>query len=190
MIKSFSKFLSARKYATNSRCGYRWQPKLYSTTVAAQISLDSPYFLSDSATLFHDGATSEIQLVHHDHLKANSTPLHIKTSNFLGSFISLVIDLPTSIISPINNNIIIDAHVISSNQTSAFLRINQQVGENVWRVEKEFIIHDQLQHAIFDLRNAPNLSGKFWIDFILIPQKDVNFWVHSVSIGTCLRPIF
>ena len=190
MIKSFSEFLSARKQAAKSRYGCPWQPELYSSTAAVQIFPQSPYLLSSSVTLFHDGATSEILLEHHGFLKQSSMPLGIKTSNFSGSFISLAIDLPTSVLSPSSNNIKIDTHAVSSTQTRAFLRLNQQIGENIWRIEKSFMLNDRLQQAIFDLKNAPNPGGKFWVDIILKPQKDVIFWIHSVSIVACLRPIF
>jgi hypothetical protein len=190
MMKGFDGLIFNKKRSTYSDCGYCWQPKLSTPSLETEISPKSPYLLSKSVSLFHDGAAGEILVQRPRSATTDPLALCIKTHSFSGSFISLVTDLPPSMPPPVSHNIIIQTQAFSTNQSKAYFRMNQQAGRNVWRTVQSFQLQDQPLSAIFDLSRSPDPKGNFWADIILKPEKYDAFWFRCLSLRAHLRPIF
>lgn len=158
------------------QCDWAWRPEPWTDprAPAGVVQVPSPHKLSDSVTLFHDCARSEITLrqTHTtDPTVSAAFGLLMDVYRFDGSFLSLVLSLPDAAISGITRNhyFSLRARIDRENPIEIYARLNVQHGPNTEQMVRQLDLTDDVGLAEFDLAYS-NINEKrvekAWIDLI------------------------
>ncbi|MEP5762214.1 MAG: DUF6478 family protein [Litoreibacter sp.] len=143
-----------------------------------------------AATLYHDCKTSEITIRQVRNTRENDLApfgLRMDVFKFDGSFLSLLLELPDSIIDGLRGNhvIAINAELESEKSLKVFARLNIKFGPNVEQIVCELPSGDKNTMVEFDLAhiqiNEKRLE-RIWVDLTFedpqmneINLRDINF---------------
>jgi hypothetical protein len=158
------------------QCDWAWRPDPWTAprVPSGVVEVPSPHKLTDSVTLFHDCARSEItlrQTRNTDPSVSSAFGLLLDVYRFDGSFLSLVLSLPDAAISGITRNhyFSLRARVIRENPIEIYARLNVQHGPNTEQMVRQLDLSDDVGLAEFDLAYS-NINEKrvekAWIDLI------------------------
>lgn len=155
---------------------WAWRPSLWRMPLATPglSSAQNKSSLGDEVTLFHDCALSELTLRQLRNLREEDLApfgLRLDVFKFEGSFLSLVIELPTEGTNGLNKTHLLrmDANVEMERPLELFARLNIKNGPNTEQIVRELPLQDDQHQVEFDLAYA-NLNEKrmerAWIDLI------------------------
>jgi len=158
------------------QCDWAWRPEPWHSPrrPAGITEVSSPHRLSDSVTLFHDCARSEIilrQLRNTDPGVTAGFGLVMDVYRFDGSFLSLVLSLPPEGVAGLTRNhyFSLRARVDRENPIEIYARLNVQHGPNTEQIVRQLDQSGEVGLAEFDLAYA-NINEKrvekAWIDLI------------------------
>lgn len=155
---------------------WSWRPELWCgpLPVPGMSSVETKSMLGKEVTLFHDCANSELTLrqlrnTREDDLAAYG--LRLDVFRFDGSYLSLVIDLPTEATCDLKRKHLVrlDAIVELERPLEIFARLNVQHGPNTEQIVRELPLTDRNLVVEFDLAytklNEKRVE-KIWIDLI------------------------
>lgn len=155
---------------------WSWRPELWCGPLAVPgiAAVDTKSMLGREVTLFHDCAKSELTLrqlrnTREDDLAAYG--LRLDVFRFDGSYLSLVIDLPTEATYDLTRKHLVrlDAIVELERPLEIFARLNVQHGPNTEQIVRELPLSDRNLVVEFDLAytklNEKRVE-KIWIDLI------------------------
>ena len=155
---------------------WSWRPELWCGPLAVPgiAAVDTKSMLGREVTLFHDCAKSELTLrqlrnTREDDLAAYG--LRLDVFRFDGSYLSLVIDLPTEATYDLTRKHLVrlDAIVELERPLEIFARLNVQHGPNTEQIVRELPLSDRNLVVEFDLAYTKlheKRVEKIWIDLI------------------------
>lgn len=158
------------------QCDWAWRPEPWTDprAPAGVVEVPSPHKLSNSVTLFHDCAKSEITL----RQTSNTHPsvpaafgMLLDVYRFDGSFLSLVLSLPDAATTSITRNhyFSLRVRIDRENPIEIYARLNVQHGPNTEQMVRQLDISGDVGLAEFDLAYS-NINEKrvekAWIDLI------------------------
>ncbi|KIN75344.1 hypothetical protein Z945_173 [Sulfitobacter noctilucae] len=155
---------------------WAWRPELWRGPLATPglSAVQTKSMLGDEVTLFHDCDFSELTLRQLRNLReADLAPygLRLDVFQFDGSFLSLVIDLPTEGTDGLKRTHLLrmDAIVEMEKPLEIFARLNIKHGPNTEQIVRELPLYEENHRVEFDLAYS-NLNEKrverAWIDLI------------------------
>ena len=155
---------------------WAWRPDLWRRAIAQRgiSSVANKSMLGDEVTLFHDCATSELTLRQvRNQREQDLAPygLQLDVFNFDGSFLSLVLDLPSEAIDGLRRTHILQiTSIVEMEQPlEIFVRLNIRHGPNTEQIVRELPVGGENVSAEFDLAYA-NINEKriekAWVDLI------------------------
>ena len=174
---------------------WSWRPKLWREPldVPGMSSVESKSRLGDEITLFHDCQQSELTLRQlRNNREADLAPygLRMDVFNFDGSFLSLVLDLPSEAVQGLKRRHLIRMNTIIEMEKplEIFLRLNIKHGPNTEQIVRELPLHEDDVMVEFDLAYS-NLNEKrierAWVDLIFenpemsqLVLRDLTFCRH------------
>lgn len=155
---------------------WAWRPDLWRSAISQRgiSSVANKSMLGDEITLFHDCAMSELTLRQvRNQREEDLAPygLRLDVFNFDGSFLSLVLDLPTGAIEGLKRMHILQISTIVEMEQplEIFVRLNIRHGPNTEQIVRELPVGSENVSAEFDLAYA-NINEKriekAWVDLI------------------------
>ena len=155
---------------------WSWRPELWCgpLPVPGLSSVQSKSMLGREVTLFHDCLHSELtlrQLRNRDETDLAAFGLRMDVFRFDGSYLSLVIDLPTEAAAGLRRKHLVrlDAIVEMERPLEIFARLNVRHGPNTEQIVRELPLHQEDLFVEFDLAYT-NLNEKrvekLWVDLI------------------------
>ena len=171
---------------------WAWRPAIWRGPLGKPgiAAVESRTKLGEETTLFHDCKTSELTLRQlRNKREADLAPygLRMDVFRFDGSFLSLVIDLPSDAVNGLSKNHIVSMNCIveMEKQLELFGRLNIKHGPNTEQIVREIPLDSSEAMAEFDLAYS-NLNEKrierAWIDIIFegpemneVILRDVTF---------------
>ena len=171
---------------------WSWRPELWRGPLAqpGRASVESKAMLGNEVTLFHDCMVSELTLRQlRNQREADLAPfgLRMDVFRFDGSYLSLVIDLPSGAIEGLKRKHLLrmDTIVEMEKPLEIFARLNIKHGPNTEQIVRELPLHEQEIMVEFDLAYT-KLNEKrverAWIDLIFegpemnqVVLRDVTF---------------
>lgn len=155
---------------------WAWRPDLWRGPVpaAGHAGIESRTPLCDGATLFHDCRVSEIttrQIRNRREEDIAPFGLRMDVFHFDGSFLSIVLDLPSEAVNGLRTKHLIrlDTIVEMEKPLEIFARLNVKHGPNVEQVVRELPLHDPEVMVEFDLfytKLNEKRVEKAWVDLI------------------------
>lgn len=171
---------------------WSWRPQLWRGTLPVQglSAVESKTMLGDEVTIFHDCQISELTLRQlRNTREADLAPfgLRMDVFRFDGSFLSLVLNLPSSACEGLKRRHLLrmDAIVEVEKPLEIFARLNVRHGPNTEQIVRELPLEDNSVMVEFDLAYT-KLNEKrveaIWIDLIFegpemnqVTIRDVTF---------------
>ncbi|MGB3246013.1 MAG: DUF6478 family protein [Sulfitobacter sp.] len=155
---------------------WSWRPELWRGPLPTPgySSVETKSMLGNEVTLFHDCTQSELTLRQLRNLREEDLApygLRLDVFKFDGSFLSLVVDLPTSAVQGLKRTHLLrmDAIVEKEQPIEIFARLNIQNGPNTEQLVREFPLGDDKIQVEFDLAYS-NINErrveKAWVDII------------------------
>jgi hypothetical protein len=155
---------------------WSWRPELWRGPLAnpGMSSVQTKSMLGNEITLFHDCAFSELTLRQlRNQREADLAPygLRLDVFKFDGSFLSLVIDLPSDAVLGLKRSHLLrlDTIVEMEKPIEIFVRLNIKHGPNTEQIVRELPLQDPELMVEFDLAYS-NLNEKrvekAWLDLI------------------------
>ena len=155
---------------------WAWRPSIWREPLAVpgRSSVLSKAKLGEELTLFHDCQQSELTLRQvRNTREADLAPfgLRMDVFNFDGSFLSLVLDLPSDAVAGLQRRHLIrmDTIVEMEKPLEIFVRLNIKHGPNTEQIVRELPLHEEEIMVEFDLGysnlNEKRIDGG-WIDII------------------------
>jgi hypothetical protein len=155
---------------------WAWRPELWRGPLPTpgMSSVQTKSMLGDEVTLFHDCNLSELTLRQLRNLReADLAPYGVRMDvfKFDGSFLSLVIDLPSGATNALKRTHLLRMNCIVEMEKplEIFARLNIRHGPNTEQIVRELPLHEQDIMVEFDLAYS-NLNEKrverAWIDLI------------------------
>ncbi|MGH1353988.1 MAG: DUF6478 family protein [Thalassovita sp.] len=171
---------------------WSWRPELWRgpLPVPGMSSVQDRSKLGTEVTLFHDCRFSELTLRQlRSHRESDLAPYGVRLDvfKFDGSFLSLVIDLPSEAVEGLTKNYLIrlDTIVEMEKPLEIFARLNIQHGPNTEQLVRELPLHEEEIMVEFDLaysRLNEKRIERAWIDLIFegpemnqVTIRDVTF---------------
>ncbi|NHQ73883.1 hypothetical protein HAT86_05305 [Roseovarius gahaiensis] len=174
---------------------WSWRPKLWREPldVPGMSSVESKSRLGNEITLFHDCQQSELTLRQlRNNREADLAPygLRMDVFRFDGSFLSLLLDLPSEAVQRLQRRHLIRMHTIIEMEKplEIFVRLNIKHGPNAEQIVRELPLHEDDVLVEFDLAYS-NLNEKrierAWVDLIFenpemsqLVLRDLTFCRH------------
>lgn len=159
---------------------HHWSPPLW-TDPPRQDSRpvsSNRYEIAPGVTLFHDSLRAGITLHH--------TPLAISVDTFEGSFLSLVIDLPPSLVRDLRRHHVLsfDLDLTLSRPLEVFLRLNVKNGPNVEQFVREISpAQSQVDFDMFYSRLRETRCEQAWIDLIFEKPADSQIAIPKAQVS-------
>lgn len=158
------------------QCDWAWRPDPWTAprVPTGVVEVPSPHKLTDSVTLFHDCARSEItlrQVRNTDPSVTSGFGLLLDVYRFDGSFLSLVLSLPDAATTSITRNhyFSLRMRIHRESPIEIYARLNVQHGPNTEQMVRQLDLNDDVGLAEFDLAYS-NINEKrvekAWIDLI------------------------
>lgn len=155
---------------------WAWRPALWREPldIPGMSSVESKSMLGQEVTLFHDCTRSELTLRQlRNAREADLAPygLRMDVFNFDGSFLSLVLDLPSAAVEGLTKRHLVrmDTIVELEKPLEIFVRLNIRHGPNTEQLVRELPLHEVNRMVEFDLAYI-NLNEKrierAWVDLI------------------------
>ena len=155
---------------------WAWRPALWREPldIPGMSSVESKSMLGQEVTLFHDCTRSELTLRQlRNTREADLAPygLRMDVFNFDGSFLSLVLDLPSAAVEGLTKRHLVrmDTIVELEKPLEIFVRLNIRHGPNTEQLVRELPLHEVNRMVEFDLAYI-NLNEKrierAWVDLI------------------------
>lgn len=155
---------------------WSWRPQLWRgpLPVPGMSTVPSGSMLGEEVTLFHDCHFSELTLRQlRNHRESDLAPygLRMDVFKFDGSFLSLVIDLPSEAVQGLQKKHLVrmDTIVEMEKPLEIFARLNIRHGPNTEQLVRELPLHESEIMVEFDLaysRLNEKRIEKAWIDLI------------------------
>lgn len=176
---------------------WAWRPELWTTPLAepAMTSIASHSMLGHEVTVFHDCPRAEVglrQTRNPDPADRAALGLHIDVSNFEGSFLSLVLDLPRPALAGLTRQHLVrlDAIVVPETPLRIFARLNVQNGPNTEQITRELTLDAPAATVEFDLAYSKlneNRLQHAWIDLILGTPQTSRAALRDIIVSRRLR---
>ncbi|MEP1522410.1 MAG: DUF6478 family protein [Ascidiaceihabitans sp.] len=155
---------------------WAWRPELWRGPLSkpGMSSVSTKSMLGDEVTLFHDCRLSELTLRQLRNLREQDLApygLRMDVFKFDGSFLSLVVDLPTDATRGLKKTHLLGMNCIVEMEKplEIFARLNIKNGPNTEQIVRELPLHEEDILVEFDLAYS-NLNEKrvekAWIDLI------------------------
>lgn len=188
--------LNGRSDAIRKPRGTDWayRPRLWRERLAkpGQSFVTSPAALDGESTLFHDCDLAEITLRQE---KTRSTEalspydMRMEVMHFHGSFLSLSIDLPDSVLEGLDSQHLIEvaADLKVDRPSMIYMRLNLRHDQNSKEILRNMPQDALAQPVTFDLSYAdiqPRMVDKIWLD-VIFPDPAMN--LYSLSDLTLTR---
>jgi hypothetical protein len=171
---------------------WSWRPELWRgpLPVPGMSSVKDRSMLGGEVTLFHDCRFSELTLRQlRSHRESDLAPYGVRMDvfKFDGSFLSLVIDLPTEAVAGLTKNHLIRMETVVEMEKplEIFARLNIKHGPNTEQMVRELPLHEEEIMVEFDLaysRLNEKRIERAWIDLIFegpemnqVTIRDVTF---------------
>lgn len=173
-----------------------WRPEIWHRQLPTRkcSCFQSPTKIGNEVTLFHDCTHSEINLLQNRSEKdADGAAFHfgIDVSEFDGSFLSLVLDLPKRAVSGLNKTHIVAATLKMEvdEPLKVFARLNIRNGPNTEQIVRAVPAERTASEVAFDLGYAhfnENRIHKVWIDLIFECPRMNRIRLRDLTF--CRRP--
>ena len=168
--------IGSSNFARPHNADWAWRPELWRGPLPTPglSSVETKSMLGGEVTLFHDCARSELTLRQLRNLREEDLApygLRMDVFRFDGSFLSLVVDLPSEASQGLTRNHLLRMDVIVEREQplEIFARLNVQNGPNTEQLVRELPLSDENVSVEFDLAYS-NLNEKrvenAWIDLI------------------------
>ena len=184
--------IGSNSFAKPHGTDWAWRPRLWREPLARPGVSSAPNreMLGDEVTLFHDCRVSELTLRQlRNTREADLAPfgLRMDVFRFDGSFLSLVVDLPTEAVTGLKRNHVIrlDTIVELEKPLEIFARLNIKHGPNTEQIVRELPLHEEEIRVEFDLAYSKlneKRVEKAWVDLIFegpemnqVILRDVTF---------------
>jgi hypothetical protein len=171
---------------------WAWRPALWRAALPIKglSSVQNKSTLGDEITLFHDCSISELTLRQLRNTREEDLApygLRLDVFQFDGSFLSVVVDLPSAATDGLKRAHIlrVDCIVEMESRLEIFARLNIQHGPNTEQIVRELPLNDKDITVEFDLAYSSmneKRVEKAWIDFIFegpemnqITLRDLTF---------------
>lgn len=170
---------------------WAWRPELWRgpVTPAGHAAVPSRTGFGEGATLFHDCQYSELTLRQvRNTRETDLAPFAVRMDVFAfdGTFLSLVLDLPTEMTESLRRKhlIRIDLSVTLERPLEIFARLNIRHGPNVDQVVREFPMDGSEQMVEFDLAytkiNEKRVKN-VWVDLIFEGPGMNQILLHDIT---------
>ncbi len=174
---------------------WSWRPELWRgpLPVPGISSVPTKSMLGDEVTLFHDCSYSELTLRQLRNTREEDLApfgLRMDVFKFDGSFLSLVIDLPTGVTKDLTRAhlIRVDTIIETEKPLEIFARLNIKHGPNTEQIVRELPLNEQDVMVEFDLaysRMNERRIERLWLDLIFeapemnqVILRDLTFSRH------------
>ena len=168
--------IGSTSFAKPHNADWAWRPELWRGPLATPglSAVQTKSMLGNEVTLFHDCEFSELTLRQLRNLREEDLApygLRLDVFQFDGSFLSLVIDLPTEGTDNLKRTHLLrmDALVEMEKPLEIFARLNIKHGPNTEQIVRELPLDEENHRVEFDLAYS-NLNEKrverAWIDLI------------------------
>lgn len=168
--------IGSTRFPRPHNADWAWRPELWRGPLPTpgMSSVQTKSMLGEEVTLFHDCNLSELTLRQLRNLReADLAPygLRMDVFKFDGSFLSLVIDLPTDATNALKRTHLLRMNCIVEMEKplEIFARLNIRHGPNTEQIVRELPLHEEDIMVEFDLAYS-NLNEKrverAWIDLI------------------------
>lgn len=176
---------------------WAWRPELWRgpLPVPGLSSAPSRSSLGDEVTLFHDCSVSELTLRQlRNQREADLAPygLRMDVFKFDGSFLSLVVDLPTEAVTGLTRTHLLRVNTIIETEKplEIFARLNIRHGPNTEQIVRELPLNEADVLVEFDLAytklNEKRIE-RMWLDLILEAPEMNQVILRDLTFSRYLR---
>lgn len=174
-----------------------WRPQLWrgALPVKGMSSVENKTMLGDEVTVFHDCTISELTLRQlRNTREADLAPFGVRMDvfRFDGSFLSLVLNLPTKVCEDLRKRHLIRMDVIVEMEKplEIFARLNIRHGPNTEQIVRELPLNDDKVMVEFDLAYT-NMNERrvesLWIDLIFEGPEMNQVTIRDVTLSRVAR---
>lgn len=174
---------------------WAWRPEMWRAPLAekGRTAVDSRTSLGGQVTLFHDCKISELTMRQLRNTRESDLApfgLRLEVFRFDGSFLSLVVDLPTAACEGLKRRhlVRVDMIVETEKPLEIFARLNVRHGPNTEQVVREMPLHSSEVMVEFDMAytalNEKRVEAA-WLDLIFenpemnqVTIRDITFCRH------------